>query len=495
MNGQLTLLELNLLIRNALQDTFPESLWLVAEISELNENRSGHCYLELIEKNETTSEIEARVRATIWSYSWRLIRPYFEHTTGEPLRTGIRVLLNASVEYHPSYGLSLNIKDIDPNYTLGDLSRQRKEILQRLEAAGVLDMNRELPLPIVPQRIAIISSATAAGYEDFQHQLESNLYRVVFHTELFEAFMQGRESVASILAALDRIYIREEDFDAVAIIRGGGATADLSSFDNFDLAFAVAQFPLPVITGIGHEKDETILDRVAHTRMKTPTAAAEFFIAGVRQFTEMLEQRSRQLMQTTQSQLLNNNRMLSRVAERLKNSANYILLASSQQLARTGHLVQRLAAGYQHRQSAVLQHRSHRLSSITRNYTLYLSGKLSRLGVAIVYAARRYGSQASINMIEKRLKNSLRNHLGNMAWRLTTLSEKKRMLDPVNILQRGYTITMQEGKIIASASHIKQESPLFTRFRDGKIVSKIIKTETYGNDEKTDLSGSIDRDR
>ncbi len=492
MSEQLTLLELNLLIRNSLQDTFPDSLWLVAEISDLKENRSGHCYLELIDKNEATNEIEAKARATIWSYSWRMIRPYFEHTTGKPLQPGIRVLLNASIEFHPSYGLSLNIKDIDPNYTLGDLAHQRREIMRRLESAGVIDMNRELPLPMVPQNIAIISSATAAGYEDFVHQLENNRHRIIFHTELFEAFMQGRDSTPSILAALDMIYSREEEFDAVAIIRGGGATTDLSSFDSFELAYAVAQFPLPVITGIGHEKDETILDRVAHTRMKTPTAAAEFFIAGIHNFIELLAQRSRQLNQITQLQLQGNLSLLSRMAFLLENRAKNSLISASQQLTKAGRLMQRSVAGYQHRHSSILQRKSHRLGSATRNYALYLLGKLSKAGMALAYATKNYKDMSAISILEKRLRNSLGRHFENMEMQLTQLSEKQRMLDPENILKRGYTITLQEGKIVTSATQIIVKNPLVTHFKDGKTVSKITNTETYGNDEETDLSRSSD---
>lgn len=492
MENQLTLLELNLLIRNRLQDAFPESVWLVAEISELKENRSGHCYLELIEKNDVTLEIEAKARATIWSYSWRLIRPYFEHTTGEPLRPGISVLLNASVEFHPAYGLSLNIKDIDPNYTLGDQARQRREILLRLESAGVIDMNRELPLPLVPQRIAIISSATAAGYEDFIHQLENNRHNLNFTTELFEAFMQGRDAISSILAALDLIYLREDDFDAVAIIRGGGAAADLSSFDSFELAYAIAQFPIPVITGIGHEKDETIVDRVAHTRMKTPTAAAEFFIAGMQQFIELLAQRSRQLHQATQMQLLDNQHLLNKTAGKLRSAASNKLAGAGQILVRSSNLLQKAIGGYQLTQSIMLQQSMQRLTHGSQNLALNLAGKLNRTGWAIAYAVRHQLDTTTPEILGKRLTKSLQHYFAEQLGKLNLLSEKQRILDPDNILQRGYTLTMQEGKIVTSVKRIKKDAPLVTRFRDGTTLSKIIKTDTHGNNEKTDLSGSAD---
>jgi len=267
MVNKLTLSELNERIRDALLEAFPGMVWVIAEVSELKENRSGHCYLELVEKEG--NEIVARSRATIWSYTYRMLKPYFETTTGQLFTQGIKILVQASVEYHPAYGLSLNIKDIDPTYTVGDMALQRKEIIDRLQKEGVFDMNRELNLPLVPQKIAVISSATAAGYQDFMNQLESNEYGFVFYTRLFEAFMQGAEAVPSIIRALERIFQYEDFFDAVVIIRGGGATADLSSFDNYELAINITQFPLPVITGIGHEKDDTIIDLVAHTRLKT----------------------------------------------------------------------------------------------------------------------------------------------------------------------------------------------------------------------------------
>ncbi|HZH72895.1 MAG TPA: exodeoxyribonuclease VII large subunit, partial [Mariniphaga sp.] len=284
MEQKLTLFELNQRVKEALLDAFPVSVWVVAEISELKQNRNGHCYLELIEKKG--EEIIARARATIWSYTYRIIKSYFESTTKQSFSCDIKVLVKASVEYHPLYGFSLNIKDIDPAYTLGDMLLHRREIIERLKNEGVFNMNKELELPMVPQKIAVISSKTAAGYQDFINQLEMNQYGIKFHPVLFEAFMQGSTAVPSIISALEHIFKYIDVFDAVAIIRGGGAAADLSCFDNYNLAFHITQFPIPVITGIGHEKDDTIIDLIAHTRLKTPTAVAEFFINGAEQFYE-----------------------------------------------------------------------------------------------------------------------------------------------------------------------------------------------------------------
>ena len=290
MNERLKLSELNGLVKKSIGEAFTAPVWVIGEISELKTNRSGHCYLNLIEKEENGDAIVAQARATIWSYTFRMLRPYFESTTGQQLTEGLKVLLSVSVEFHELYGYSLNIRDIDPTYTLGDMARRRREIIARLQSEGVADMNKELELPLVPQKIAIISSGTAAGYQDFIDQLTNNPAGYHFDLKLFPAIMQGNLAETSIIGALDQIYLYEKFFDAVVIIRGGGSQADLSCFDNYNLAYYITQFPLPVITGIGHEKDDSIVDLVAHTRLKTPTAVAEFLISGVAQFDLHLDE-------------------------------------------------------------------------------------------------------------------------------------------------------------------------------------------------------------
>lgn len=245
---------------------------MTAETSDVR--RAAHCYLELIQKHPTTGEPVARVRATIWRSAFARIESDFMAATGSRLASGMKVRVLVSVNYHPAYGLSLNITDIDPVYTMGDLVRLRMEILSRLQKEGVLELNRSLDWPDVPLRIAVISAQGAAGYGDFVHQLYTNPRCLRFTTRLFPALMQGREAPASIIAALEDIAAEEENWDGVVIIRGGGATSDLASFENYDLAANIAQFPLPVIIGIGHERDVTVLDYVANMRVKTPTAAA-----------------------------------------------------------------------------------------------------------------------------------------------------------------------------------------------------------------------------
>jgi exodeoxyribonuclease VII large subunit len=290
MNEAIKLSELNGLVRKVVTDAFPEKIWVIGEISEMKINRNGHCYLNLIEKDEATDTVVAQARATIWSYTFRMLRPYFETTTGQILIEGLKVLVNVSVEFHELYGYSLNIQDIDPTYTLGDMARRRREIIARLTDEGVLDMNKEVEFPLAPQKIAVISSETAAGYRDFTDHLLNNPAGYIFYPKLFPAVMQGSQTEISVIEALDHIYEYEDLFDVVVIIRGGGSQIDLSCFDNYNLAYHITQFPLPVITGIGHEKDNTIVDLVAHTRLKTPTAVAEFLIGEVAGFDQQIEE-------------------------------------------------------------------------------------------------------------------------------------------------------------------------------------------------------------
>jgi len=261
----LSLLELNALVRRSLEQCLPDQYWIQAELSDVRSNTTGHCYLEFVQKDPRSNNLVAKARGMIWSNIYRLLKPYFEETTGQLFASGIKVLVKVTVQFHELYGYSLTVLDIDPAYTLGDMARRRREILMQLEEEGVLTLNKELEMPVLPQRIAVISSATAAGYGDFCHQLQHNSGGFFFYTELFPALMQGNQVEESVLAALDRINDRVNEFDVVVIIRGGGATSDLSGFDTYLLAAACAQFPLPVITGIGHERDDTVLDSVAHT--------------------------------------------------------------------------------------------------------------------------------------------------------------------------------------------------------------------------------------
>lgn len=273
-----SLSELTSHINEVLKVNFDSPIWIRAEISELRENANGHCYLELVEKDALSDSIIAKIRANIWASGYRIIKSFFYDSTGETLRSGLKVLVAVTVDFHNVYGMSLNIRDIDPSFTIGDLSARRKAIIKQLETDGIMDMNKGLEMPLLPRRIAIVSSATAAGYEDFCNQLESNSGGFRFYHHLFPAIMQGDQAEASIISALDQIFGYADYFDVVVIIRGGGASTDLACFDSYEMAVHCAQFPLPVITGIGHTRDLTILDMVAHQSAKTPTAVAELLI-------------------------------------------------------------------------------------------------------------------------------------------------------------------------------------------------------------------------
>ena len=290
-----SLFELNRIVRETIECEMPDEYWVEAELSECRESR-GHCFLELIEKDEQTATPIAKARATCWASKWAMVRPYFERTTGQRLVAGMKVLLKVYPQFHEAFGFSWIVTDIDPTYTLGDMARKRQEIIRQLKEEGVFDLQKELTLPLFCQRIAVISSETAAGYGDFCNQLSNNPYGFQFETHLFPAIMQGEGVEQSIISALERIYEERSDkgevksFDCVVIIRGGGATSDLSGFDTLALAEHVANFPIPIITGIGHDRDECILDMVSHTRVKTPTAAAALLIDHLKEVLDVINQ-------------------------------------------------------------------------------------------------------------------------------------------------------------------------------------------------------------
>ncbi len=481
MNQKITLSELNELIKDALLDAFPSSVWVVAEISELKENRNGHCYLELVEKKE--DEIIARSRATIWSYTYRMLKPYFETTTGQLFSQGIKILVQVSVEFHSAFGLSLNIRDIDPVYTVGDMALQRKEIVSRLQAEGVFDMNRELELPLVPQKIAVISSATAAGYQDFMNQLESNEFGFRFYVKLFQATMQGSETVPSVIRALEKVYQYEDFFDAVVIIRGGGATADLSSFDNYDLAFHITQFPLPVITGIGHEKDDTIIDLVAHTRLKTPTAVAEFLINGMERFYDRLIEMEHEIVTLAQNVIDTQQKKLERIAGNLNYSVSQFIHEKNRQLAKTGNEIRQNVKSFSYKKSYEFIQLKHDLSSVV---TLKFTETKNELGQKQRILKRVVGEvllkeKAALTHVKNVVTSDSKQMLFREFEKIRYSENTVRLLNPENVLKRGYTLTLKDGVIIKSVDKIDVKDEIETRFSDGKIKSKITKKDKNDN--------------
>lgn len=294
---QYTLSELCQAIEQVLQFELGDTYWVRAEIASLTER--GHCYMELVEKAKNNT-VAAKVRATCWQQVYHLLSAYFATETGQTISVGMQVLLQVEVSFHAVYGLSLNVVGIDPTFTLGDLARQRQLTIQRLQEDGVMDLQRALIIPSLPRRIAVISAADAAGYGDFCHQLLSNNSGFLFRTQLFPAVMQGDQSPASIIAALEQIAYQVEQYDVVVIVRGGGATTDLRNFDDYSLAFHCANFPLPIIAGIGHTRDVSVVDMVVHTSVKTPTAAAEWLISAMQEQADRLAELQLRLQRIAQ---------------------------------------------------------------------------------------------------------------------------------------------------------------------------------------------------
>jgi exodeoxyribonuclease VII large subunit len=410
--GSVTLAELLNRVSQALKKEIPGSWWIMAEVLEINVNRSGHCYLELIEKSEADSSLLARARATIWASRFSMLRPFFEAAAGTPLKSGIKILCRGSVEFHPLYGLSINITDIDPAYTLGDLARKKQEVILRLRSEGVMEMNRELTFPEVPQHIALISSRTAAGYGDFRDSLLKNIHGYAFRATLFEAVMQGDSAPASIICALDRIHMSGMEFDCVVIARGGGAKADLECYNDYDLAYYITQFPLPVITGIGHERDESVADLVAARSLKTPTAVAEFLVDRLMAFEiRLTEQR-----------------------DRLTGMVNR--LAHAQRL-----LLERLAGNLMHASRGLIRRESERL----RDDALTLE-------------------KQSAKMLSRKKEY------------LDVLETRRSLVDPVNVLKRGYSYTLHRGRTLRDVENVAPGDLLETRLHQGTIISVTQKT-------------------
>ena len=410
MNSEtrLTLVELNGLVRDAIENALPEEYWVEAELSECREH-GGHCYMELIEKDEHSATPVARASAKCWRQTWVMVKPYFERTTGQQLRAGMKVLLRVYAQFHEAYGFSWIVSDIDPTYTLGDMARKRQEIIRQLKEEGVFDLQRELRIPTFAKRIAVISAEHAAGYGDFCRQLEDNDYGFKFDVTLFPAIMQGEQVEASVVDALNEIYQRISDFDVVCILRGGGATADLSGFDTLALAENVAQFPLPIITGIGHERDESILDMISNTRVKTPTAAAALLTDNLLRVLERLDDAS----------------------QRLSYAVNQRINSQKTRMATLTTLIPTLAL-------RIVSDQRHRIETTK-----------SRLPIAI----------------ERRLTHQ--KHL------LESLSLKLQGFDPQILLSRGYSITLKDGRAVRDPQQLKPGDEIETRVEKGTIRSVV----------------------
>lgn len=412
-----------------------QNQWVVAECSDLRLNRSGHCYTELIEKDAQGTTI-AKMGAAIWAGTYRKLYEKFLNSTGQVLATGMKMLVNVTASFHRLYGIKVVINDIDPSYTMGDMERQRQEILNRLQKDGVIDMNKQVPWTDVPQRIAIVSAAGAAGYGDFMNQLQGNPYGLQFYTCLFGAVMQGVQTVPTVLAALDRINLHLDLFDCVVIIRGGGATSELNSFDNYDLASAVAQFPLPVIVGIGHERDVTVLDYVASIRVKTPTAAAEW------------------LIQRGTGALAHLDELQDAVVTAVRETVSQ----AREHLAYFSTLIPASARG-------IIDANRMRLDNYTRNIPFAASNLIVNQRTRLERAVERMES-AAITALQRERQ------------RMQALGDKAALLSPVNTLRRGYALVRAGDKCVTAASQLQPGDNITIQFASGSAAATVDNVET-----------------
>ncbi len=447
----LSLFELNSKIKSTIHESFADTYWVVAEISEIREVRNGHCYLELIEKDEKTEQIIAKSRANIWAYTYRMLKPYFVQATGQHLTSGLKVLIRASIDFQEVYGFSLNIRDIDPNYTLGDMAQKKQAILNKLSEEGVIDMNKELEVPLVPQKIAIISSPTAAGYEDFCNQLNNNPQGYQFYIKLFPAIMQGDQTEVSVTAALDRIYEYEDLFDVVVIIRGGGSTSDLMCFDNYWIAYNIAQFPIPVFSGIGHERDETVVDFVAHTRLKTPTAVAEHILELVTDFDNRLEFLKDNVVSNTRDILSSYKSMFERSSMRFKPLVSHSLTKQKSILANMAHQLENHSSSY-------IKDRINYLNIISERV------KTSSLN-------RIHNEKLTINQYPQKVASKTKYLFSDKKAQLQLFEKTNNLLNPINILKKGYSITYLNDKAVKNSAEVKKGDKITTQLFDGKVDS------------------------
>ena len=440
----LTLYELNWLVRRVIETEMSREYWVEAELSECRENR-GHCFMELIQKDEHSNTPIARAQARCWQSTWAMLSPHFERITGQTIHAGMKVRLKVYAQFHEAYGFSWIVSDIDPTFTMGDMARKRQEIIRQLRAEGIFDLQKSLELSPFCLNIAVISSQTAAGYGDFVNQLADSPYD--FRTQLFPAIMQGEGVEQSIIEALNKIYKAHEAneahkpyeaheaneaYDCVVIIRGGGATADLSGFDTLALAENVAQFPLPIITGIGHDRDESILDMVSHTRVKTPTAAAQLLISHLDNTQQRIDQCRERLIRYVQAKMETEHLRLARLSERIP---ALFTIVKSRQEAHLGQLQQIIIACIQRR----IDREQARLDS--------LSAKLQPLTSGILQKEHH---------------------------RLELLTQRTKSLDPAILLKRGYSITLHNGKAVRTPSQLKPGDLLETRLEQGTIRSEVI---------------------
>jgi exodeoxyribonuclease VII large subunit len=453
MNDKLSLTELQLIIKDSLYAALPGMYWVVAEISELKENYAGHCYMELVEKHPDEVNIRARIRGVIWSKRYRFLKPLFENITGESLKEGQKILIRITVEYHEIYGLSLIINDIDPAFTIGEMSLKRQQIILKLEEEGVFSMNKELEFPVLPKRIAIISSRNAAGYTDFVKHLAGNNYGYTFQTILFDAIMQGADTETSIVEALNTISGDLTLFDVVVIIRGGGSQTDLSWFDNYNIAYHITQFPIPVITGIGHEKDLTVTDLVANRSEKTPTAVADFLVNCIVNAENYLLELSNEISALSLSIIEENRSRIDLSRMKLIPVARFKVSLEKERLSAKIIDIVNLGKEYIVRNESTPLNQVSRLFSHVKTFSFLLNTRISKALTDLKGLTFKTINESAANM--EVYMNSL------------------NILNPDNVLKRGYSITSLNGRIITKSEEVKPDDIIDTRFSSGSVKSKV----------------------
>jgi exodeoxyribonuclease VII large subunit len=456
-NDFISLFQLNKLIQESLKIKLNMPFWVKAEIAQAKENYSGHCYLELVEKDPLTNKIIAQSKGTIWAGTYRMLKPYFETTTGRKLTEGLKILICVKVEFHEVYGLSLNISDIDPSYTVGDLALKKAEIVKRLKEEGVFDINHELLLPLAPQRIAVISSETAAGYTDFISHLKDNTFNFRFDVTLFPAFMQGDKSEESIVNALERVNEKINNFDVVTIIRGGGSQTDLSCFDSYWVSLNVAQFPIPVLSGIGHEQDDSVVDMVAHTRLKTPTAVADFLIKCLADFERTLDDFSSLTAELT-------SKSISEYKSILENALLILPLIFKERI---------------HKEFSTLNLFSHQTSKTIEKkiQSRYYNCKMSIQKVLVLLKHKLSNKKMELKLKTSSLKSMIQIKIENFNSVINKYDKIANLVNPENILKKGFSITYFNNIPLKDTSLLSDKETITTQLFRGKIISTVISTK------------------
>lgn len=433
MRKAVTLYELNQLVSDTIAASMPDEYWVEAELAEVREVR-GHCYMELIQKEPFSNTPVAKASAKCWKAKWMQIRPHFERVTGQRMHAGLKLMLRVYADFHATYGFAWIVTDVDPTYTMGDMARKRQEIVAALKREGVFELQKELVLGMFAQRIAVVSSANAAGYGDFCNQLENNEYGLHFDICLFQAIMQGEQVEQSIIAALNAINERIDDFDAVVIIRGGGATSDLSGFDTLMLAENVANFPLPIITGIGHERDESVLDMVSYARVKTPTAAAAYLIDHLAE-------------------------VLTRVEDARNEIVSYVRRRMEREKLQLNALSNKIPILF---------------STVEVSQTARLDGLFRRLVSAM--NQRSTAEKYRFDMLSTAFSPLVRRRITAEYHRLEILIRRTEAVNPNILLQKGYSITLHNGKLLRDVRSLRAGDEIETKVEHGSVRS-VVKAE------------------